>query len=97
MAIAERMLDIGRRYYSTIIAGGINRLAQYLAAQSNAGLLDITDHELAAEQFLKTCQATLFLPFELQAGPPPTEERIAYGIDGSVRMFPAAYQVKTKA
>lgn len=97
MAIAERMPDIGRRYYSTIIAGGINRLAQYLAAQSKAGLLDIPDHELAAEQFLKICQATLFLPFVFQAGPPPTEERIAYVIDSAVRMFLATYQVKAKA
>ena len=96
MAIAERMPDIGRRYYSTIIAGGINRLAQYLAAQSKAGLLDISDHELAAEQFLKSCQATLFLPFVLQASPSPTKERIAYVIASAVRMFLAAYQAKPK-
>lgn len=96
MAIAERMPDIGRRYYSTIIAGGINRLAQYLAAQTKAGLLDISDHELAAEQFLKCCQATLFLPFVLQAGPAPTKERIAYVIGSAVRMFLAAYQAKPK-
>ncbi|WP_315838024.1 TetR/AcrR family transcriptional regulator [Bradyrhizobium prioriisuperbiae] len=96
MAIAERMPDIGRRYYSTIIAGSINRLAQYLAAQSKLGLLDIADHELAAEQFLKCCQATLFLPFVLQAGPSPTPERIAYVIDSAVRIFLAAYQAKPK-
>lgn len=91
MAIAERMPEIGRRYYSTIIAGSINRLAQYLAAQSKSGIVAIDDHELAAEQFLKSCQATLFLPFVFQAVPSPSQERIAYVIDSAVRMFMAAY------
>jgi AcrR family transcriptional regulator len=95
MAIAERMPEIGRRYYSTIIAGGINHLAQYLAAQTKAGLLDIADHELAAEQFLKTCQATLFLPFVFQAAPSPSVERITYVINSAVQMFLAHYQVKS--
>jgi AcrR family transcriptional regulator len=94
MAIAERMPEIGRRYYSTIVAGGTNRLAQYLAAQTEAGLLEIDDHELAAEQFLKSCQATLFLPFVFQATPAPSSERIAYVIGSAVRMFLNTYQAK---
>jgi len=96
MAIAERMPEIGRRYYSTIIAGSINRLAQYLAAQSKAGVVAIDDHELAAEQFLKSCQATLFLPMVFQTTPSPSRERIAYVIDSAVRMFMAAYGAEPK-
>jgi AcrR family transcriptional regulator len=94
MAIAERMPEIGRRYYSSIIAGGINRLAQYLTAQTKAGYLDIADHELAAEQFLKCCQSTLFLPFVFQAAPSPSTERIAYVVGSAVRIFLAAYAAK---
>lgn len=97
MAVAERMPEIGRLYYSKVVAGGIDRLAQYLMTQSEAGLLDIDDHALASEQFLKLCQATLFLPFVFQATSSPTSDRIAHVINGAVRMFLAAYQTEPKS
>src|SRR6478609_11837216 len=43
MAIAERMPDIGRRYYERVLEKSINRLADYLAAQTAAGHLAIDD------------------------------------------------------
>lgn len=94
MAIAERMPEVGRRYYERVLQKTINRLAGHLRTHEKAGELAIDDHELAASQFLLMCQASLFLPFIFQAAPPPPPARVAVVIDSAVRMFLAAYGKK---
>jgi AcrR family transcriptional regulator len=94
MAIAERMPEVGRRYYERVLERNIKRLAAYLDAHVKRGELAIDDCELAASQFMLTCQASLFLPFIFQAAPPPSPARIKAVIDSAVRMFLAAYAVK---
>ena len=94
MAIAERMPEVGRRYYERVLQKTINRLAGHLQVHEKAGELVIDDRELAASQFLLMCQASLFLPFIFQAAPPPAPARIAEVIDSAVRMFMAAYGKK---
>ena len=96
MAIAERMPDVGRRFYENVLAKTINRLADYLRAHVGLDDLDIDDCELAAAQFLQMCQATLFLPFVFQAEPAPSAERIAQVVDSATRMFLQSYQAKAK-
>src|SRR6266581_6814209 len=76
MAIAERMPEVGRRYYERVLEKTINRLAVYLDAHVASGELAIDDCQLAASQFMLMCQASLFLPFIFQAAPPPSPERI---------------------
>jgi AcrR family transcriptional regulator len=94
MAIAERMPDVGRRYYARVLDKTINRLADYLRAHVAPGDLAIDDCDLAAAQFMEVCKASLFLPFVFQAAPAPSEERIAAVVDSATRMFLAAYQAK---
>jgi AcrR family transcriptional regulator len=94
-AIAERMPEVGRRFYEQVLESRINRLADYLEAHVNAKELGIDDCKLAAEQFMLTCQASLFLPFILQAAPAPSAERIAEVVESATRMFLAAYQTKS--
>ena len=94
MAIAERMPDVGRRYYQRVLDHTINRLAFYLDVRVKAGDLAIDDCQLAASQFMMVCQASLFLPFIFQAAPPPSAERIAQVVDSATRMFLAAYRGK---
>jgi AcrR family transcriptional regulator len=94
MAIAERMPEVGRRFYENVIALTIRRLADYLDARVAAGDLAIEDCELAATQFMQMCQATLFQPFIFQAAPAPSAARIAHVVKSATRMFLAAYQVK---
>jgi AcrR family transcriptional regulator len=94
MAIAERMPEVGRRFYENVIALTIHRLAGYLDARVAAGDLAIEDCELAATQFMQMCQATLFQPFIFQAAPAPSAARIAHVVKSATRMFLAAYQVK---
>ena len=94
MAIAERMPDVGKRYYERVLEKTINLLADYLEAHVKQGELVIDDCQLAASQFMLMCQASLFLPFIFQAAPPPSTARIKEVIDSATRMFLAAYQAK---
>src|SRR3954468_22960363 len=56
MAIAERMPEVGRRFYDNVIALTIARFAAYLKAHVQSGNLAIADYELAATQFMQMCQ-----------------------------------------
>src|SRR6201991_3017391 len=94
MAIAERMPEVGRRFYENAVALRMRRLSAYLNAHVATGDLAIEDCELAAAQFMQMCQATLFQPFIFQAAPAPSTERIAHVVKSATRMFLAAYQVK---
>ncbi|MET4800088.1 TetR/AcrR family transcriptional regulator [Bradyrhizobium sp. LB11.1] len=94
MAIAERMPDVGRRYYFRVLDKTISRLSEYLKAHVAPGDLAIDDCDLAASQFMELCKASLFLPFVFQAAPPPSEERMSEVIDSATRMFLAAYKAK---
>jgi AcrR family transcriptional regulator len=94
MAIAERMPDVGRRYYEHVLAHTIGRLALYLDAHVKRDELAIDDCQLAAAQFLLMCQATLFLPFIFQAAPAPSGERIAQVVGSATQMFLARYAAK---
>jgi AcrR family transcriptional regulator len=94
MAIAERMPELGRRYYARVMDKTVNRLAEYLRAHVAPGDLAIDDCDLAASQFMEVCKASLFLPFIFQAAPAPSEERITAVVDSATRMFLAAYRAK---
>jgi AcrR family transcriptional regulator len=94
MAIAERMPDVGRRYYANVLEKIVNRLADYLQAHVAPDDLAIDDCRLAASQFMEVCKASLFLPFVFQAAPTPSAERIAEVVDSATRMFLAAYRAK---
>jgi AcrR family transcriptional regulator len=92
MAIAERMPDVGRRYYEQVLEKTINRLAAYLGAHAETGDIAIDDCQLAASQFMMMCQASLFLPFIFQAAPPPSAQRITEVVESATRMFLVAYR-----
>jgi AcrR family transcriptional regulator len=94
IAIADRMPEIGKAFYETGPMQGISRVAAYLKAQVDAGVLAIEDCEVAASQFLDAAQSTLFKPVLFNFEPPPSEERTRKVVGMAVRMFLAAYQVK---
>jgi AcrR family transcriptional regulator len=94
MAIAERMPDVGRRYFACVLERSVNRLATYLRAHVAPGDLAIDDCDLAASQFMELSKASLFLPFIFQAAPAPSEDRIEAVIDSATRMFLAMYRAK---
>ena len=92
MAIAERMPEVGRSFYEAGPMCGMARLGAYLDAQVDARVLTIEDTEVAAAQFLDSCQSTMFKPLLFNAGAAPSEERVAYVVGIAVRTFLAAYQ-----
>jgi AcrR family transcriptional regulator len=94
MAIAERMPEVGRRFYDNVITHTIDKLAVYLDARATAGELKMADSNLAASQFMMTCQASLFLPFVFQAASAPSAERTAQVVESATQMFLAAYRTK---
>jgi AcrR family transcriptional regulator len=95
MAIAERMPEVGRRFYNNVIALTIARLAAFLEVRARLGDLEIDDCQLAATQFMQMCQASLFMPFIFQAAPAPSADRIAQVVESAMRIFLAGYQAKS--
>lgn len=91
MAIADRMPEIGKLFYETGPAVGIAKLAAYLRAQNDAGVLAVDDLDIAACQFMEACKATLFVPvlFNFRAAPEPEAIRRVVGV--AVKSFMRAY------
>ena len=96
MSIAERMPEVGRRFYDNVLARTVNRFATYLEARGELGELVIDNYELAAWQFMQMCQATLFQAFIFQAKPSPSPEQIATVVDSATRVFLVAYRAKVR-
>ncbi len=94
MAIAERMPDVGQRYYEHVLQSTIKRLAAYLDVQVSNNALKIDSTELAAAQFMMMCQATLFQPYIFQARPAPSSEQIGRVVDSATKIFLNMYRVK---
>jgi hypothetical protein len=69
-------------------------LAAYLEARVKVKELVIDDCELAAAQYMRMCQATLFEPYIFQAKPAPTREQIATVVDSATRLFLAGYRAR---
>ena len=97
IAIADRMPEVGRRFYESGPAAGIARLAAYLASQVEAGVLAVEDCEVAAAQFMESCQAMLFKPIVFNFAPAPSDEQVAHGVRIAVSVFLAAYRSPRKS
>jgi AcrR family transcriptional regulator len=94
IAIAERMPEIGRRFYQSGPAFGLAQLEGYLRAQVAAGVLVVEDCEVAAAQFMDACLATVFKPVLFNFGAAPAPERIEHVVKIAVRTFLAAYRAR---
>jgi hypothetical protein len=69
-----------------------SEIRRYLEDQVAAGYLAIEDTEVAAAQFLDSCQSTVFKPLLLNFGGSPTDERINHVVGIAVRPFLSAYR-----
>lgn len=91
ISISERLPAIGKQFYEAGPATGIARLRRYLEDQVAAGYLSIEDVDVAAAQFLDSCQSTMFKPLLFNFAGAPTDERINHVVGIAVRAFLAAY------
>ncbi|MBI3699265.1 MAG: TetR/AcrR family transcriptional regulator [Afipia sp.] len=96
MGIAERMPELGRRFYENVIQHTFDTFGEYLKARVKAGELVINDVSLASPQFLMMCQATLFQPYIFQAKPAPSKAQIERVVDSATKIFLNMYRAKTK-
>jgi AcrR family transcriptional regulator len=91
IAIADRMPELGARFYLAGPARGIAILKAYFEAQVARGVLKPHDCEVAAAQFIDACLSTTYRPMLFNFADPPDAARISHVVDMAVRMFLAAY------
>jgi AcrR family transcriptional regulator len=92
IAIAERMPEVGGKFYQAGPARGTASLKQYLEDKVADGVLAPHDCEVAAAQFIDACVSTIYKPMLFNYAPAtPDASRVAHVVDMAVRAFLAAY------
>src|SRR3984893_14164413 len=92
IAIAERMPELGRKFYESGPAKGIAKLAAYIAAQVEVGVLAVEDCEVAAAQLMEAYQAMLFKSMVFNFVREPSPQQIERVVPIAVKVFLAAYR-----
>ena len=91
-SIVERMPEIGADYYSRGPQVCMEKLAAYLQAQANAGVVEIEDCQLAAQQFMDLSQSGLLRRLLFNAAPTPSDAEIALQVSRAVTFFLKVYK-----
>jgi AcrR family transcriptional regulator len=94
IAIADRMPELGAKFYQSGPARGIASLKRYLESKVAAGALVAHDCEVAAAQFIDSCLSLTYKPMLFNFSGPPSDSHIAYVVDIAVRTFLAAYRTR---
>jgi AcrR family transcriptional regulator len=92
IAIADRMPQLGARFFFAGPAFGIQKLREYLEEKVAAGVLEPHDCEVSAAQFIDSCVATTFKPMLFHDAGPPSDERVAHVVGMAVRAFLTTYR-----
>ena len=88
---SHRFPELGRQFYEAGPAMARARICSYLEAVCARGALTIDDVPLAADQFVKLCEADLLDRVTCGVQTRFTEAEIARVIDGAVGLFLARY------
>jgi hypothetical protein len=88
----DRQPGLGRKFYERGPGKGIAKLADYIKAQVEAGVLVVEDCEVAAAQLLEAYQAMLFKSMVFNFVREPSEEQIGRVVPIAVKVFLAAYR-----
>lgn len=92
IAIADRMPELGAKFYHAGPAFGIASLKGYLDQQVGAGVLEPHDTEVAAAQLIDASVSTTFKPMLFNFADAPDEARVAHVVGMAVRAYLAAYR-----
>jgi len=87
IAASAKFPEIGRAYFEAGPAYGAERIAQYLEAMTEAGVLDVKDPRRAAWQFLDLCKSSLHLRCIFAVGGPRSRQEIEDNVREAVDMF----------
>lgn len=89
---AAKFPEIGRAFYEAGPAYGIARLAAYLRRMTDRGLLDIADHEHAANQFMDLCKSGIHVRMLFcSVSGLPSKAEIERNVESAVFVFLKAY------
>src|SRR5215470_10150588 len=92
IAIADRMPELGAKFYRAGPALGISSLKAYLEQQVAAGVLKPHDSEVVAAQFIDSCLSLTLKPMLFNFAGPPTDQEISRVVRSAVRTFLAAHK-----
>jgi len=92
IAIADRMPELGAKFYQSGPACGIGSLKAYLEDQVAAGVLRPHDCEVVAAQFIDSCLSLTFKPMLFNAAGPPSDAQIDRVVRTAVRTVLTAYK-----
>jgi AcrR family transcriptional regulator len=92
IAIADRMPELGAKFYLAGPARGIASLKAYLEDQVTMGVLKAHDCEIAAAQFIESCLSLTFRPMLFNFAGPPEDARIDRVVAMAVRALMSAYK-----
>jgi len=95
IAIADRMPQLGAKFYRAGPALGINNLKAYLDGQVAAGVLNPHDSEVVAAQFIDSCLSLTFKPMLFNFAGPPSDEQIHRIVRSAVRTVVTAHKPVT--
>ena len=97
IGIAEQMPELGSQYYERGPNWGVSRLADFLAARVESGVLAIDDIRLAASQFIDLCQSNMVKPLLFGCSIPAheLETRIQSVVGSAVTLFLRAYGTRS--
>jgi AcrR family transcriptional regulator len=93
IAIADRMPELGAKFYLAGPQRGIASLTAYLEEQVAAGTLKDHDCRIAAAQFIESCLSLTFRPMLFNYTGPPDAEQIDRVVGMAVHTFLAAYKM----
>ena len=93
IAIAERMPEVGSKFYLAGPARGVALLQAYLEDKVAEGILEAHDCEVAAAQFIDACVSTIYKPMLFNHAPgTPQDVRITHVVAMAVNAYLAAYR-----
>lgn len=94
-AESGRFPELGERFYESGPMLVRARLVEYFQDAVAKGQLDITDYDLAADQFSELCKATIFPRLLCGVKTAITQDEIDRVLNGAVAMFMALHGVKS--
>jgi len=96
-SIINRMPEIGVEFYSNGPALCTDLLREYLDAQTTAGVLEIEDCALAAQQFVELSQSGTMRRVLFGVSESPDLQEIGRRVDSAVHIFLKAYKAQVPA
>jgi TetR/AcrR family transcriptional repressor of mexJK operon len=93
VAESPRFPEVGRAYYDKVVLPGTQRIANFLQACMDKGLIKRVDPMLAASQLLALCRSNCHFRALANPAEPPSSAEIAADAEAAVTTFLAAFQL----